>query len=101
MRRVQRVRSLLEPLQRATRRHCSVAQLLLERAAAQVLHDDVWPLVMLADVVDRDDVRIPGEARSGERLACEARTQEVILRVPVVENLDRDVTSERRVRRPV
>src|SRR5437764_373988 len=73
MRRVERVRRLLEPCKclRGPLRTL-LAQLLFERAAGEVLHDDERAIALLTDVVDRDDVRIPGETRNCKRFAREA-----------------------------
>ena len=61
---------LLEPPERVrSRRTCFLGQALLERRAGDVLHDDVRTLVGLADVVDRDDVRVARHARCGARFA--------------------------------
>ncbi len=69
---IERLPSLLEPPQRVRRRLAAVLlQPLLERGAVDVLHDDVGPLAGLADVVDRHDVRLVGDARRGACLAGE------------------------------
>ena len=73
----------------------------LEGTAAQVLHDDEGPLRVLADVEDRDDVRLPGQPRRRQRLACEPSSDRVVARVAVGEQLDRDGAPERRVGRAV
>ena len=66
---------------------------LLEGAALQVLHRDVVRALRLAAVVDRDDVRV-GETGRVLRLAAEALDELLVLRVPVVEHLDRDAATE-------
>ena len=48
------------------------AQPVGDGAAAEVLHDDVRVVGVLAGVVDRRDVRVLGDARGGARLALEA-----------------------------
>src|SRR6185437_7548222 len=66
---VERGRRLLEPLERLSdllRPACPNP--FLERAAAQVLHDDERPLRVLPDVEHSDDVRLSGEPRRGECL---------------------------------
>ena len=66
---------------------------LLQRAALDVLHHDVVRAVGDAAVVDRDDVRVrePGGVR---RLAAEALDELLVVRVPLVEDLHRDVAAE-------
>ena len=99
--RVESVRRLLEPLERLARRlRAFRADLLLERAAREVLHDDERALAVLADVVDRDDVRIAREPGHGERLAREALAHRRVLGVALRENLHGHGAAERRVRRP-
>src|SRR5205823_14985853 len=56
---------------------------------------------MLADVEDRHRVRLAGEPRRGECLSCEPLTYRAVLRVPVGEDLDRDVAPQIRVGRAV
>jgi hypothetical protein len=70
---------------------------ILDRAAAEVLHDDERALVPLADVVDRDGVRLAREPRGRERLAHEATANRLVLRVALGEDLDGDGAAERRV----
>ena len=45
----------------------------------EVLHDDERPLALLADVVDRDDVRVAREPRDRERLAREPLAHRLVL----------------------
>ena len=66
---------------------------LLQRAPLDVLHDDVVGAVVLAAIEDRDDVRV-GEAGCVCRLAPEALDELVVVRVPRVQDLDRDPASE-------
>src|SRR5262249_33511375 len=94
MRSIESIRRLLEPGECLRRRLCAaVAQLLLERTTREVLHDDERTVALLADVVDRDDVRIAGETRDRKRFAREALPHRRVLRIPVVEHLDRDRTT--------
>ena len=45
------------------------------------------PAVPLADVEDRDDVRVPGQPRGGERLPREALADGLVERVALGEHL--------------
>jgi hypothetical protein len=66
---------------------------LLEAAALDHLHGDVVRALCFAAVVDRDDVRV--RERCGRlRLAPEALDEELVVRVAVVEDLDRDAAAE-------
>ena len=56
-------------------------------AAVEVLHDDEGPLLVLADVEDRDDVRLAREPRRREGLAHEALAEGIVLREPLGEHL--------------
>ena len=69
---------------------------LLQVPALQVLHRDVVGALGLAAVEDRDDVRVrePGGVL---RLAAEALDELLVVRVPLVEDLDRDAPPERLV----
>ncbi len=66
---------------------------LLEGAPLDVLHDDEVRALGLAPVVDGDDVRV-GEPRRMGRLAAEALDELHVVRVPLVEHLDRDLAAE-------
>ena len=67
--------SLLEPLERLARLLGTVLpDPVLERASAQVLHDNEGPLRVLADVEDGHDVRLSGQSRCRERLSREPLT---------------------------
>ena len=66
---------------------------LLERAAREVLHRDVVRVVVLAAVVDADDVRVL-EAGGGLGLAPEALDEARVLGEPVVQELQRDLAPE-------
>src|SRR5206468_4760566 len=101
VRRVDRACRLLEPLEHPM---CGLralgAELLLEGAAREVLHDDERALLPLPDVVDRDDVRVAGEPGDGEGLTREALAHRRVLGMAAVEQLHRHRPAERRVRRP-
>ncbi len=75
------------------RRRTARDQELLEGAALQVLHRDVVGALGLAAVVDRDDVRMrqPGRVL---RLAAEALDELLVLRVAVVEHLQRHAAAQ-------
>src|SRR4029079_18989207 len=66
---------------------------LLERATLDVLHDDVVRALCLAAVEDRDDVRMRETGRM-RRLAPEPLYELRVVRVAVVEDLDRDLPAE-------
>ena len=66
---------------------------LLERPPLEVLHRDVVGALGLAAVVDRDDVRVR-EPGCVLRLAPEALDELLVVRVAVVEDLDRDAAAE-------
>ena len=53
--------------------------------------------VVLADVVDRDDVRVRREARGGARLALEAAAGALVLAEMGGQDLDRDGAAEQLV----
>ena len=73
---------------------------LLQRAPVEVLHRDVVRVLRLAAVVDRDDVRMV--QRGGVlRLAPEPLDELLVVRVAVVEDLDRDAAAELLVLREV
>ncbi len=65
----------------------------LEAPALEVLHRDVVGALGLAAVVDRDDVRV-GQAGGVLGLPPEPFDERVVARVPVVEDLDRDLAAE-------
>ena len=94
VREAQRGEDLARVVDRRLHRRGAAAQdQLLQRAAVEVLHRDVVGALRLAAVVDRDDVRVrePGGVR---RLAAEALDELDVLRVAVVEDLDRDPPPE-------
>ena len=102
VRRVERPRCLLEPREDALGRlRASLPKNIVERAAAQVLHDDVRAVVVLADVEDRDGVRLAGEPGGRECLAGEALAHGFVLRKALGQDLDRDDTAEHRIGRAV
>ena len=63
-------------------------ELVRERTAVHVLHDDVRVAVVLARVVDLDDVGV-GEARREARLADEAVSEDRVVGQVAGEHLDR------------
>ena len=98
MRRIERRRRLLEPLERqADFLGTVLSDPLLERAAGQVLHDDEGPLRVLADVEDRDDVWLSGQPRRRQRFAREPLADRIVARIALGEHLDRDRAPERRI----
>ena len=61
MRHVKCLRCLLEPREDALGRlRTSLPKDIVERAPAQMLHDDVRAIVVLADIEDRDGVGLAG-----------------------------------------
>jgi hypothetical protein len=89
---------LLEPVQEAVDRLRPLAgDAVVERSAVQVLHDDERPLVPLADIEDRDRVRLAREPRRGERLSGEAAADGLVLGEALREHLDRHRAPERLV----
>src|SRR4029077_5225760 len=88
-------RCLLEPGERAGGRLGSVAaQPVLERPAAEVLHDDERAPLPLADVEDRDRARLAGKTGRGQGLALEALANVVVHGVALGEHLDRHLAPE-------
>ena len=77
----------------ADRERAASEDQLLEAAALDHLHRDVVGALGLAAVVDRDDVRVR-ERRSRLRLAPEALDEELVVRVAVVQDLDRHAPPE-------
>src|ERR1041385_6112741 len=73
---------------------------LLQRAPASVLHRDVVGALGLAPVVDRDDAGMR-QRRRVLRLAPEALDKLLVVRVAVVEDLDRHAAAELLVLREV
>jgi hypothetical protein len=95
-------RSLGEPLESLSRRDTPVVpQTIVDRAAVEVLHDEIRLLVVLADVEDRDDVRRAREAGGGESFAPEARAYLLLARVALGQHLDGDLALEDGVDRSV
>ena len=94
VRRIERVGGLVEPVERIGGR-CRTAPVAIgEAAAGQVLHHDVGTAVPLADVEDRDDVRMTGKARRRQRFALEAAAHLGVAREALGENLDRHLATE-------
>jgi hypothetical protein len=98
---VEGVRSLPQPRDGLAGRDRSLAQLLVERTAAEVLHDDERPPAGLSDVEDRDDVRAAREPGRRERFSREPLPHRLVPGVALREHLDRDRTAEGLVRRAV
>ena len=95
VRRVERRRGLREPRERpAGRLRALPREPVGERAAGEVLHDDVRAALVLADVEDRDRVRRAREPGGGERLAREAPADRLVVGEPLREQLDRDDPAE-------
>ena len=95
VRRVERGRGLPEPPHREVGRHRPGGEPIGDRAVRHVLHDDERKAVGgLADVVDRDDVRLARERRGRARLPEEALAELVLPRVALREHLDRDGATE-------
>ena len=89
-RRVEAGGGLGEPLQgQVAGDLATAADAVGQRSAAHELHHHEHVLAVLADVVDRDDVRVRGEARGGARLALEAHPGAVVLAEVGAEHLDR------------
>ena len=99
---VERRPRLLEPFQRLPDLlRATPLDPFLERAAAEVLHDDERPLGVLAHVEHGHDVRLPGQPRRRQRLAREAAPDRFVARVALAQQLDGDGAAEDRVGRAV
>ncbi len=76
----------------------------MDGPALEVLHDDVRPVVVLADVEHGDDVRMRRKARGGVSLTREAGSNLGASRVALREDLESDRSLEagrrRDTRRP-
>src|SRR5437899_2661517 len=72
----------------------------LQRLPLEILHDQVIDAVLMADVVQRADIRM-GEAGDGLRLAFESEPQLRVFRKRGGEHLHRDGAIEPRVARTV
>jgi hypothetical protein len=95
VRRVERSRGVREPRERPARLgRPSIRDQVLERPAADVLHDDERARVVLADVEDRDDVRVARQPCRGERLALEPLPERLVARVRLGQHLQRDAPAE-------
>ena len=73
------------------------AEHVVERPAAEVLHDDVGAVVVLADVEDRDDIGLAGKTGCRERLARETLAAGLVLDVTIGQDLDRHDSAEHRI----
>jgi hypothetical protein len=99
---VERAGRLVQPLERAAERLCSLTpDPVRQRAARQVLHHDVRPSLVLADVVDRDGAGRIREACGSECLPREAPPDRNVPRQVLREDLDRDGACEIGVLGPV
>ena len=68
---IERRRDRLDDSDRVAQPQCSALfDDRVERTAAHILHRDIAQPVVLADIVDRDDIRVP-QIRSGDGLAIE------------------------------
>ena len=95
---VERRRGLAKPVERAAERLCALAREPVgERSSRQVLHDDVGPPLVLADVEDRDDARSVRQPRGGEALAREAPSDRFVVGEALGEDLHRDGPRQVRV----
>src|SRR6478672_573231 len=84
MRDVERAGGFLEPGEDLFRRSGALgAKDVVERSAGEVLHDDVGTTVVLADVEDRDRVRLTGEAGGRQRLPREPLANRLVLRIAI------------------
>ncbi len=86
------VEDLADDLDRLGRREAALDQV-LERGALHVLHRDEVAALVLAAVIDRDDVRVL-EAGGGLRLAAEALDELLVGSEALVEELEGDLAPE-------
>jgi hypothetical protein len=91
---VKRLRSLPEPGESGSGSDRLPPRTLSERPARQVLHDDEWAPLPLADVEDRDDVRVAGEPSRRQGFALEAFPEPLVVREAVIEDLDGHLAAE-------
>ena len=85
-------RGLVEPPQRLLMRNFLMTlKTVSERAAAHDLHDHEDAARVLADVVDRDHVRVRGKAGRGTRFPLETPPGALILAQMGSQQLDRDI----------
>ena len=99
---IDRRRRLLEPLERLPDLLGPIPlDPFLERAPAQIFHDDERPPRVLSDVEHRHDVRLSGQPRRCQCLAREAPADVVVARVALGEQLHRDSAAENRIGRAV
>jgi hypothetical protein len=92
---VERAGRLAQPAQRGVvGDRAALLEAVGDGAAGHELHDHEDAAVVLADVVDRHDVGVRGEAGGGARLALEALARPVVLGQVRGEHLDRDGAAE-------
>ena len=95
VRAVERDRGLAQPAQRdRAREPAALAQPVGDGPAGEVLHDHEGAVVVLADVVDGDDVAAVAELGGGARLAEEPAARALVGVVGAREDLDRDEPPE-------
>jgi hypothetical protein len=97
VRRVQCVGGLGEPGECFLLWRDAVPEPVGDAASGGELHDDVRPPVPLADVVDRDDVRVVCERGRQPGLAEEPPAHGRVGAIPGGEDLDGNLAAERRV----
>jgi len=98
VRRVESARRFLEPGEEAFRGFRPAASdHIVERPAAEVLHDDVRTVAVLADVVDRNGVGLSRETGCRESLARKALANGLVAGVAIGQDLDRHDTAEHRI----
>ncbi len=93
---VERVGDLHAEVEQGVHRQRPVRQPALQRRPVEQLHDQERQVAVMADVVERADVRMV-ERRGGARLALEALERRGILRELGREELDGDLAAETRV----
>ena len=95
---VERLGGLAQPAQRGVVGEVAAGlEALAERAAAHQLHDHEHAAGVLADVVDRHDVRVRREPRGGAGFALEALAGALVLGEVRGKHLDRDGAAEQLV----
>jgi hypothetical protein len=89
LRRGQRVGNLRRHVERLVERQRAFLQPIGQRLAVEILHDEKRHALLIADVVERADVRM-GELRDGARLAIEPIAEQRIGRECIGKDFDRD-----------
>ena len=100
VRRVNRVGDGDRPGRRRVPRNWSTPQTFCERLTVDVFHDDERDVLLVADVMDRADIRM-AELRDGPRLTLAARAPRGVVHHAGRQHLDRDVAVQPRIVRPV